>query len=85
MLLEPVIATGIRFAALFRLELRRHSRFPLRLSRRKSLLRILGLELSRQFSAGIFILCEDFRYSHIIRERPGIVDHIGLEPMAFRL
>lgn len=24
-----------------------------------------------QFSAGIVILCEDFRYSHIIRELPG--------------
>ena len=27
-----------------------------------------------QFSAGIVILCEVFRYSHIIRELPG---HIG--------
>lgn len=83
MLLEPAIATGIRFAAFFRLELRRHVRFPLILSHRPS--RPEQIHLLRQFSAGIVILCEDFRYSHIIRALPGIVDHIGLEPMAFRL
>lgn len=26
---------------------------------------------TEQFSAGIVILCEDLRYAHIIRERPG--------------
>lgn len=34
----------------------------------------------RQFSAGIVILCEDFRYSHIIRERPGLTESEGVEP-----
>lgn len=33
-----------------------------------------------QFSAGIVILCEDFRYSHIIRELPGHIGKAGLEP-----
>ncbi len=33
-----------------------------------------------QFSAGIVILCEDFRYSHIIRERPGLTESEGVEP-----
>lgn len=33
-----------------------------------------------QFSAGIVILCEDFRYSHIIRERPGHTPAVGFEP-----
>ena len=42
----------------------------------------MGLELLRQFSAGIVILCEDFRYSHIIRELPGYIGTSGLEPVA---
>lgn len=33
-----------------------------------------------QFSAGIVILCEVFRYSHIIRELPGITGSAGVEP-----
>ena len=36
---------------------------------------------TEQFSAGIVILCEDLRYSHIIRERPGSWHRRkGLEP-----
>lgn len=34
----------------------------------------------RQFSAGIVILCEDFRYSHIIRALPGLTESEGVEP-----
>ena len=50
-------------------------RFPLRLSLPPRVYINYG-----RFSAGIVILCEDFRYSHIIRELPGHIEKAGLEP-----
>lgn len=37
----------------------------------------------RRFSAGIVILCEDFRYSHIIWALPSLIRMIGFEPICW--
>ena len=56
-----------------------HVRFPLRLSRRTSDAGAVSCSYPRWdlhpvwlFSAGLVFLCEDLRYAHIIRERPGL-------------
>ena len=55
-------------------------RFPLRLPLPPYICSNYG-----RFSAGIVILCEVFRYSHIIRELPGLTESEGVEPSVLYL